>query len=146
MFFWNEQFTHIIMNPPYKKILTKSPAREYARAFGLETVNLYSAFVGAAITQLKQGGSLVAIIPRSFCNGVYYKPFRCFILKNCAIKHIHLFESRNKAFKDESVLQENIIIMLQIPAQNKTMQFARQCLLGLYFRISRQKHFCSVRA
>ena len=109
----NEQFTHIIMNPPYKKILTKSPAREYTRAFGLETVNLYSAFVGASIAQLAQGGYLVAIIPRSFCNGVYYKPFRCFILKNCAIKHIHLFESRNKAFKDESVLQENIILMLQ---------------------------------
>lgn len=109
----SEQFTHVIMNPPYKKILTKSPAREYTRVFGLETVNLYSSFVGAAIAQLKKGGYLVAIIPRSFCNGVYYKPFREFILKNCAIKHIHLFESRKKAFKDESVLQENIIIMLQ---------------------------------
>ena len=109
----NRQFTHVIMNPPYKKILTKSAARGYARLFGLETVNLYSAFVGASIAQLKKGGHLVAIVPRSFCNGVYYKPFREFILKNCAIKYIHLFESRKKAFKDESVLQENIIIMLQ---------------------------------
>ncbi len=109
----NEQFTHVIMNPPYKKILTKSAAREYTRVFGLETVNLYSAFVGASIAQLKEKGYLVAIVPRSFCNGSYYKPFREFILKNCSIKHIHLFESRNKAFKDESVLQENIIIMLQ---------------------------------
>lgn len=109
----NEQFTHVIMNPPYKKILTKSAAREYTRLFGLETVNLYSAFVGASIALLKENGYLVAIVPRSFCNGPYYKPFRKFILKNCSIKHIHLFESRNKAFKDESVLQENIIIMLQ---------------------------------
>lgn len=109
----NEKFTHIIMNPPYKKIQTKSSAREYTRIFGLETVNLYSAFVGASIAQLKHNGYLVAILPRSFCNGVYYKPFRTYILENCSIRHIHLFESRKKAFKDESVLQENIIIMLQ---------------------------------
>ena len=80
---------------------------------GLEIVNLYSAFVEAAISLTEYNGYIVAIVPRSFCNGVYYKTFRGFISKNCAIKYIHLFESRDKAFKDESVLQENIIIMLQ---------------------------------
>lgn len=109
----NERYTHVIMNPPYKKILTNSRERQSSRAFGLETVNLYSAFMGAAISLTEDGGYIVSIIPRSFCNGVYYKPFREFILRHCAIKHIHLFESRNKAFKDESVLQENVIIMLQ---------------------------------
>ena len=109
----NEVFTHIIMNPPYKKILSKSAERGYIRCFNLETVNLYSAFVGAAIAQLEKGGYLVAIIPRSFCNGLYYKPFREFIFKNCCIKQIHLFDSRKDAFRDEDVLQENIIIMLQ---------------------------------
>ena len=109
----NETYTHVIMNPPYKKILTNSKERRLARVFGLETVNLYSAFMGAAISITEDNGYIVAIVPRSFCNGVYYKPFREFIIKNCAIKHIHLFESRDKAFKEESVLQENIIIMLQ---------------------------------
>lgn len=109
----NKTYTHVIMNPPYKKIVTHSTERHATRIFGLETVNLYSAFVGAAITITENLGYIVAIIPRSFCNGVYYKPFREFILKHCAIKHIHLFKSRSKAFKDESVLQENIIIMLQ---------------------------------
>ena len=109
----NETYTHVIMNPPYKKIQTNSKERQSARAFGLETVNLYSAFMGAAISLTEDNGYIVAIVPRSFCNGVYYKPFREFILKNCAIRHIHLFESRDKAFKDEAVLQENIIIMLQ---------------------------------
>lgn len=118
----NEIFTHVIMNPPYKKILSKSSAREFSRCFGLETVNLYSAFVGAAISQLKEKGYLVAIIPRSFCNGLYYKPFREFILKNCAIKQIHLFESRKDAFKDDKVLQENIILVLQKGALQKKVK------------------------
>ena len=118
----NETYTHVIMNPPYKKIQATSKERCSARAFGLETVNLYSAFMGAAISLTEDGGHIVAIVPRSFCNGVYYKPFRKFILKNCAIKHIHLFESRDKAFKDDSVLQENIIVMLQKNAPQETVK------------------------
>lgn len=120
----NETYTHVIMNPPYKKILTNSKERQSARAFGLETVNLYSAFMGAAISLTEDNGYIVAIVPRSFCNGVYYKPFREFILKNCAIKHIHLFESRDKAFKDEAVLQENIIIMLQKNAKQGSVKIS----------------------
>jgi len=120
----NETYTHVIMNPPYKKILTNSKERQSARAFGLETVNLYSAFMGAAISLTEDNGYIVAIVPRSFCNGVYYKPFREFILKNCAIKHIHLFESRDKAFKDEAVLQENIIIMLQKNTEQKNVKIS----------------------
>lgn len=120
----NKTYTHVIMNPPYKKIQTNSKERQSARAFGLETVNLYSAFMGAAISITEDNGYIVAIVPRSFCNGVYYKPFREFILKNCAIKHIHLFESRNKAFKDEAVLQENIIIMLQKNVEQKNVKIS----------------------
>ena len=52
-------------------------------------------------------GQIVAIIPRSFCNGPYYRSFRDFILERAAIKQIHLFGSRNKAFMDDNVLQEN---------------------------------------
>lgn len=120
----NETFTHVIMNPPYKKILANSKERQSVRAFGLETVNLYSAFMGAAISLTEDKGHIVAIVPRSFCNGAYYKPFREFILKNCAIKHIHLFEFRDKAFKDEAVLQENIIIMLQKNAEQKNVRIS----------------------
>ena len=110
-------YTHVIMNPPYKKIRTASREREATKAFGLETVNLYTAFMGAAIVSTVDGGRIVAIVPRSFCNGVYYKPFRSFLLERCAIERIHLFDSRDTAFKDESVLQENIIIMLRKNAQ-----------------------------
>lgn len=105
--------THAILNPPYKKINTDSDARAQARRAGLETVNLYSAFVGLALAQLAPGGQLVAIIPRSFCNGPYYKPFRRFLLERAALKHIHLFDSRTEAFKDDEVLQENVIVLLE---------------------------------
>lgn len=107
-----KQYTHIILNPPYKKIKTLSHHRQLLRKVGIETVNLYTGFVALAILLLKVGGELVTIIPRSFCNGSYYRPFREFLLKHCAIRQIHLFDSRNSAFSDDSVLQENIIIHL----------------------------------
>jgi adenine-specific DNA-methyltransferase len=106
-------YTHAILNPPYKKIGAGSDARASAQQVGLTVVNLYAAFVGLALAQLKKGGELVAIIPRSFCNGTYYKPFRQWILKHAAIQHVHLFESRTQRFEDDAVLQENLIMLLK---------------------------------
>jgi len=106
-------YTHAILNPPYKKIPGNSLHRLALRRAGIETVNLYSAFVALAVSQAAVGGQIVAIIPRSFCNGPYYRPFRDFILERAAIRHIHLFASRSKAFKDDDVLQENVIIRLE---------------------------------
>lgn len=106
-------YTHAILNPPYKKINSQSAHRLALRTVGIETVNLYSAFVALAVGEVAPGGQIVAIIPRSFCNGPYYRPFRDFILERVAIRHMHLFESRNKAFKDDQVLQENIIIRME---------------------------------
>ncbi|EPB4438227.1 BsuBI/PstI family type II restriction endonuclease [Enterobacter hormaechei] len=103
-------YSHVIMNPPYKKILSSSAHRASLRNAGIETVNLYSGFVALALKQLKKGGELVAIIPRSFCNGPYYQPFRELLLSETSIKHIHIFDSRNAAFAEDEVLQENIII------------------------------------
>ena len=106
-------FTHAIINPPYKKIGSHSTYRLLLREVGIETVNLYSAFIALSVALAAPGGQIVAIIPRSFCNGPYYRPFRDFILERSAIHHIHLFKSRSKAFKDDAVLQENIIIQLE---------------------------------
>lgn len=105
-----ETYSHVIMNPPYKKILSSSPHRISMSNVGIETVNLYSGFVSLALKQLKSGGELVAIIPRSFCNGPYYQPFREQLLSETSIKKIHIFDSRNTAFAEDEVLQENIII------------------------------------
>lgn len=108
-----QRFTHAILNPPYKKINSLSAHRLILRQTGIETVNLYSAFVALALTLMKPGGQLVAIVPRSFCNGPYYRPFREFVLQRAALHHMHLFASRTKAFKDDDVLQENVILRLE---------------------------------
>ncbi|CAN7166706.1 Eco57I restriction-modification methylase domain-containing protein [Agrobacterium tumefaciens] len=106
-------FTHAILNPPYKKINTGSQHRMDLSRAGLETVNLYTGFVALALDLMVQSGVVVAIIPRSFCNGPYYRPFRNWIFERAAIKRMHLFDSRNSAFKDDKVLQENVIIVLE---------------------------------
>jgi adenine-specific DNA-methyltransferase len=108
----NSNFTHAIINPPYKKINSNSKYRHLLSEIGIETVNLYSAFVALSIRLLSNKGQLVAIIPRSFCNGTYYLPFREYLLNNTTIRQIHLFKSRSKAFKDDDVLQENLVLFL----------------------------------
>jgi hypothetical protein len=114
-------FSHAILNPPYKKINSASEHRLILRRMGIETVNLYSAFVALSLALMQPGGQLVAIIPRSFCNGPYYRPFREFLLRHASIEHMHLFGSRTKAFKDDDVLQENVIIRLERDGQQGTV-------------------------
>jgi adenine-specific DNA-methyltransferase len=106
-------FTHAILNPPYRKINSTSRHRFLLREVGIETVNLYSAFLALTIELMQSGGQIVAIIPRSFCNGPYYRSLRELIVAKTAIRHIHLFAARNRAFKYDDVLQENVIIVLE---------------------------------
>jgi adenine-specific DNA-methyltransferase len=105
-----QRFELAILNPPYRKLNTASRERRLLSEVGIETTNLYAAFVALAARLLVPGGQLVAITPRSFCNGPYFKAFRRELLGACAIRRIHVFESRDKAFRDVAVLQENVII------------------------------------
>lgn len=104
------QFDAAILNPPYRKIGTDSRERRLVQRAGLDATNLYAAFVSLAIRLLVPDGQLVAIIPRSFCNGPYFRPFRKVLLRETAFHRIHVFKSRRDAFKDDGVLQENVIV------------------------------------
>lgn len=106
------RFNKAIINPPYLKIAAKSPERLMLREAGIETGNLYSGFVAMAIKLLEPGGELVAITPRSFCNGPYFKDFRNIMFQETALKKITVFRSRKTAFKGDKVLQENVIFHL----------------------------------
>lgn len=103
----------IIGNPPYKKI-----AKDAEEALAIPEVcygapNLYFLFWAMAIHNLKPGGELIYIIPRSWTSGAYFAKFREYLFSQCVITHLHLFASRDKVFDGESVLQETIIVKVK---------------------------------
>jgi adenine-specific DNA-methyltransferase len=102
-------FDAAIANPPYRKICTDSAERRALRSIGVETSNLYTGFIALIQRLLVPGGQLVGITPRSFCNGPYFRPFREDFLNHMELRRLHVFESRQAAFREDSVLQENII-------------------------------------
>lgn len=104
------RFNCAILNPPYHKISNNSKTKQLLKRVDIETTNLYAAFMWLVIKLLDPGGEMVAITPRSFCNGPYFRPFRKVLFNSMTIKRVHVYESRNKAFQDDNVLQENIII------------------------------------
>lgn len=103
------EFDAAIANPPYRKISTGSGERRALRSVGVETSNLYTGFIALIQRLLVPGGQLVGITPRSFCNGPYFRPFREDFLDQMELRRLHVFESRKAAFRNDSVLQENII-------------------------------------
>lgn len=102
-------FDAAIANPPYRKISTDSAERRALRSIGVETSNLYTGFIALIQRLLVPGGQLVGITPRSFCNGPYFRPFREDFLGTLELHRIHVFESRQAAFRNDGVLQENIV-------------------------------------
>lgn len=106
----SEQFDCVIMNPPYRKISSNSATRLQLRSMGIEVTNLYAAFMLLAARQLRTGGEFVSISPRSFCNGPYFRMFRREFLQLLDLRRLHVFESRKAAFRDDDVLQENVIV------------------------------------
>jgi adenine-specific DNA-methyltransferase len=103
-------FNAAIVNPPYRKLSIGSPSHRRLVAVGIEVTNLYSGFIALLARLLEADAELVAIIPRSFCNGPYFLPFRHDFLTRMALRRLHVFESRTAAFANEAVLQENIIL------------------------------------
>jgi adenine-specific DNA-methyltransferase len=104
------KFDVAIINPPYKKFRSESRTRKLLRRLDIETSNLYTAFLALVVMLLDTDGELIAITPRSFCNGPYFRPFRKHFLQNVNLTRLHVFESRGHAFRDDDVLQENLIV------------------------------------
>lgn len=103
-------FNAAILNPPYRKIHSESKERRWLRSIGVETGNLYTAFLAIVTGLIEPDGELVTITPRSFANGPYFRPFRLGFLDAMRLRRIHVFEQRDHAFRDDQVLQENVII------------------------------------
>ena len=71
-----DEFDAVIMNPPYFKTGADSAhALAMGDAFQGQT-NIYMMFMAKAAELLRPNGEMVAITPRSFCNGLYFRHFR----------------------------------------------------------------------
>lgn len=105
----DERFDCAILNPPYRKIRSESRDRKLLREIGLETSNIYTGFLGVTMKLLVPRGEMVAITPRSFCNGPYFESFRRLFLNDMRFCRVHVFDTRDRAFADDEVLQENVI-------------------------------------
>ena len=102
-------FNAAILNPPYRKLNADSAERAHLDGLGMGTSNMYSAFVWLALELLQDGGEIVAITPRSFMNGTYFRRFREALLQRADIKRVHVYEARDVTFSDDDVLQENVV-------------------------------------
>jgi adenine-specific DNA-methyltransferase len=106
-------YDYIIGNPPYLKISKDAPEAKVMHSICYGSPNLYFLFWAMGIHNLKSNAELVYIVPRSWTSGSYFKQFRQYLFSNCVITNIHLFESRDKVFDGESVLQETIIVKIK---------------------------------
>lgn len=100
-------FDLAIMNPPYFKIGADSRYAAVMRDSFRSCPNIYTLFMARAAELLRPDGELIAITPRSFCNGAYFRDFRRWFFARMSLLAVHSFDCRRSTFDD--VLQESII-------------------------------------
>lgn len=105
----NKKFDYIISNPPYFKLNKASPESIKMDYVVHGQPNIYGLFMAKSAELLTLSGEMVFITPRSFTSGKYFLRLRKYLLDLVSLSHIHIFNSRTKHFKNESILQEAII-------------------------------------
>ncbi|MDA0152351.1 N-6 DNA methylase [Vibrio sp. Makdt] len=96
-------------NPPYQKLGKSTSLSKVLTANGVPVTNLYAAFLALSVCWLEGGGELLAIVPRSFASGDYFKGFRAWLSQRMSVEHIVLYRDRTNF---QNVLQETILIRL----------------------------------
>lgn len=121
-FCFGTDYDRVILNPPYAKLSAGDPIQEQ---LPVKSPNLYSAFLMIAIQALAPGGECVAIIPRSWMNGDYFKAFRAWLFASVSITAFHVYDSRSEIFSDTDVLQETMILKVSKSSQSPYVQVSR---------------------
>jgi len=127
-----KHFDYIISNPPYFKISKADKRASVAKELVYGQPNIYSIFMGLSAKLLKSNGELIFITPRSFAAGNYFKAFRQSFFNEVSISDIHIFESRDKLFKNDNVLQENIILRATKIKNSSINVTVSECNKGLF--------------
>ena len=104
------EYDLVISNPPYFKIGKDDPRAAAWASVVHGQPNIYVLFMAISAELLSESGELVYIVPRSFASGPYFRRFREVFFRRVVPRAIHLFESRKDVFKNQTVLQENLII------------------------------------
>ena len=141
------EYDLVISNPPYFKIGKDDP-----RAVAWSSVvngqpNIYALFMSISAELLSKSGQLVYIVPRSFASGPYFRRFREVFFQKVAPTVIHLFESRKDVFKNQTVLQENLVVAAQKRVDGEALD-GRQVLVshskGSHDLAERHRHLVDV--
>ncbi|MFM2668553.1 hypothetical protein AAFX24_27820 [Vibrio mediterranei] len=105
----------VTTNPPYCRLGKETALSHVMTEHGIPVSNLYACFIALGASWLQDNGHLLAIIPRSFASGDYFKVFRRWLGTRMSVEHIVLYKSRS-CFKN--VLQENICLYMRKRAQS----------------------------
>ena len=104
------EYNLVISNPPYFKIGKDDPRAVAWASVVHGQPNIYALFMAISAELLSESGKLVYIVPRSFASGPYFRRFREVFFQRVAPTAIHLFESRRDVFRNQTVLQENLVL------------------------------------
>ena len=116
-----QKYDWVIGNPPYFKLPKEAPEAMSMKEVCYGAPNIYFLFAAMSLFNLADGGEMVYIIPRSWTSGAYFSHFRNYLFEFGRLTDIHIFESRNKVFDKEDVLQETMIIKLRKTDKTPTM-------------------------
>ncbi len=125
---WNNKYDAIICNPPYFKFHdfdNKPTLREIEKRLDVKLsgfTNIYTLFLLKSVFQLKKGGRAAYIVPSEFLNADYGKPIKEYLIRTNALKHIVVFDFKEKIFDD--ALTTSALIFLEKDDDDTETEFS----------------------
>lgn len=100
---------YVVGNPPYGKVHSSDARLGPYRHTVYGHANLYGVFLALSADQLREGGRIGFVVPRSFASGLYFKNLRRYLLNELRFDEVDVFGSRNGVFP--GVLQETLLLL-----------------------------------
>ena len=120
-----EAYDLVIGNPPYFVCQKEQVPTEY-RKYITGRPNIFTIFILHSLDQLKSGGVLAFVLPKSFLNSAYYEEVRIFINTICVIKDLIDFEDCND-FLDTQQATFGLIIEKKVNKASRELTESKFC-------------------